>query len=482
MAAPVSVSTTASAASKNESVEVETADQKKERAMRQIEFYLSDSNLPFDKFLWGIYDKTNEHWIPIKQMATFKRMREFEEFGHEWLVDALRRSTKLEVEEKGENIRRTDSLVERPRESVEERSVYAKNFPTEYPTLQQDLERFFSRFGAIAAVRMRRHEDKSFKGSVFCEYSDVEGAQRFVNKEDRPREFKGTELLVMSKADYIKMKCEEKGIKPDTGRGSAAGNKQRAFHFNAFRLMQKEGRTDSDPRDALADSPKTFTILGQDLTIIPDEENGGWKLEDEDSVTYVKRAMIGFEKQSGDIRLSSMKLAIKRLLDIPSYVINSPGEDTGYLVLQRGLTDAEYSKLQKAGDFVEGGVFEWKELPEDEERPKQLEYVKNSVARRGDDTGGDGGASRAKGGGRGRGRGRGAKGGSRPGRDTRNKGKQASKPAATKSEAKKPSSTKGSMDVDPTSGIKRKRDGEPDGPEAAERGGAPVSIKKVRVG
>ncbi|KAG8797865.1 hypothetical protein FRC19_006545 [Serendipita sp. 401] len=485
MAAPVTISTASAVGDDAGSIEVETPDQKKERAMRQIEFYLSDSNLPFDKFLWGIYDKTDAHWVPIKQMATFKRMREFEEFGHEWLVEALRRSTKLEVDAKGENVKRTDPLVERPRESVEERSVYAKNFPAEYSTLQQDIERFFSRFGAIAAVRMRRHEDKSFKESVFCEYADVEGAQRFLNPEDGPRKFKGTELLIMSKEDYIKMKCEEKGIKPDASRGSGASNGKRPFHFNAFKLMQKEGRSDSDPRGSLTDTPKTFTILGQDLTIVPDEDGGGWVLEDESTVKYVKRAMIGFEKKEGDLKLNAMKVAIKKLLDIPSYIINTPGETAGYLVLQRGLTDSEYSKLQKAGDFVDGGVFEWKELSEDEERPRQLEYIKNSVSRRGDDTGGSG-ASRSKGG-RGRGRGRGAgRGGGRPGRETRNREKDTSKSTGTKSGAasareQKSNDTKGSMDLDPTSGAKRKRDGEPDGPEAAERGGAPVSIKKVRV-
>jgi lupus La protein len=47
---------------------------------------------------------------------------------------------------------------------------------------------------------MRRKDDKAFKGSVFCEFSEVESAQRFLEKEEgKPREFKGKELLVMSK-------------------------------------------------------------------------------------------------------------------------------------------------------------------------------------------------------------------------------------------------------------------------------------------
>jgi hypothetical protein len=44
---------------------------------------------------------------------------------------------------------------------------------------------------------MRRKEDKGFKGSVFCEFSEVESAQRFL--DGTKREFKGIELAVMSK-------------------------------------------------------------------------------------------------------------------------------------------------------------------------------------------------------------------------------------------------------------------------------------------
>jgi hypothetical protein len=55
---------------------------------------------------------------------------------------------------------------------------------------------------------MRRKDDKSFKNSVFCEYSELEGALRFLGKDEtgasvegeKPkREFKGSELVFMSK-------------------------------------------------------------------------------------------------------------------------------------------------------------------------------------------------------------------------------------------------------------------------------------------
>jgi len=90
-----------------------------------VEFYLSDSNLPYDKFLWTLHDKAPSHWIPIQTMAGFNRMRQFQKHGSEWLVEALRASKMLEVDEKGEHVRRTTPLVQRARESVEARSIYA---------------------------------------------------------------------------------------------------------------------------------------------------------------------------------------------------------------------------------------------------------------------------------------------------------------------------------------------------------------------
>ncbi|KAJ2923356.1 hypothetical protein H1R20_g13739, partial [Candolleomyces eurysporus] len=47
------------------------------RAKKQVGFYFADSNLPYDKFMWTLYSKDPEHWIPISTIASFKRMREY---------------------------------------------------------------------------------------------------------------------------------------------------------------------------------------------------------------------------------------------------------------------------------------------------------------------------------------------------------------------------------------------------------------------
>ena len=55
---------------------------------------------------------------------------------------------------------------------------------------------------------MRRHEDKTFKGSVFVEFEDEATAQTFLDLDEKPK-FNNRELLIMSKEAYDKKKAEE---------------------------------------------------------------------------------------------------------------------------------------------------------------------------------------------------------------------------------------------------------------------------------
>jgi lupus La protein len=195
-----------------------------------------------------------------------------------------------------------------------------------------------------------------------------------------------------------------------------------------------------------------------------------------------------------------LQAAIKSVLDVPSYIINKQGESKGYIVCQRALSNEEFDKLVAAGDVVDGAVYTWRKLSganyrfvffvitemlmfllpiEDEEKPLQIDYIKQSIVRMGD------GSSNTRGGksGRGRGGGRGGRRGrSGGGRDSnrdrdRNSKKMDVKPVEEDSGTVK----EGGMEVDPLAGAKRKRDNEPDGPEKSDRGAGPSVIKKVKV-
>jgi hypothetical protein len=82
--------------------------------------------------MWSLHTANDEHWIPIATIASFKRMREFQARGVEWLVDALRTSSELEVSEDGTNVRRITEVQE-PKGAFE-RSVYAVRILTQMGT------------------------------------------------------------------------------------------------------------------------------------------------------------------------------------------------------------------------------------------------------------------------------------------------------------------------------------------------------------
>ena len=73
--------------------------------------------------MWTLHTKNAEHWVPIKSVGSFKRMREFSSLGQAWLVEALRTSETLEVDESGENVKRRDDVKEPTGQF--ERSIYA---------------------------------------------------------------------------------------------------------------------------------------------------------------------------------------------------------------------------------------------------------------------------------------------------------------------------------------------------------------------
>lgn len=79
--------------------------------------------------MWKLHSANPEHWVPIATVSSFKRMKEYlTARGLPWIANALRAaSTQLEVDEKGENVRRKTEV--REPKSIDERSIYAVSLP-----------------------------------------------------------------------------------------------------------------------------------------------------------------------------------------------------------------------------------------------------------------------------------------------------------------------------------------------------------------
>ncbi|KAF5114774.1 hypothetical protein DV454_002720 [Geotrichum candidum] len=242
--------------------------------LKQVEFYFSDQNLPTDKFLYKL-TQSNDGWVPISTIACFSRMRRFQPF--EEVVAALKESPELlEVSEDGELVRRKTPLVEpkpEQRANAFNRSVYAKGFGDETETTQFDIEKFFAGFGPVKQVRLRRSDDKKFKGSVFVEFENLSDAEAFLALDPKPK-YGETELLIMSKKGYVDMKAAEHGFTTDangsSGRrsfnafkdkkgGNNNNNKKRRFDGNGrknFNNNNKKRRNDrNEEKEAAAAAP-----------------------------------------------------------------------------------------------------------------------------------------------------------------------------------------------------------------------------------
>ncbi|KAF8816897.1 hypothetical protein BYT27DRAFT_7127119 [Phlegmacium glaucopus] len=436
------------------------------KAAKQVEFYFADANLPYDKFMWTLYSKDPEHWIPVQTVASFKRMRQFSSHGLEWVTNALRLSGVLEVDETGTKVRRITE-PQQPKNQFE-RSIYAKGFGEEDPTLQGRLEEFFNQYGVVSAVRMRRDENKKFKSSVFTEFCDFESVDAFLKADPKPT-WDGSELLIMSKEDYCEMKIKEKGL---TGKGA---NHRRELlssqKFDAFREMAKDN---ANPKKKAAENKDVFLeFLGHKILIKKDGEGRG--VVDEKDIPFVKGVTLKFDGCGGDVTWSEIKDPIKEKFEGRApYIKYTRGENSGLVGFYKPLSEEDIEFVKSTIKTINNNEVTWSSPNEEEEKQFEIERAK-AAARHAFGTSRDGGGGR---GGRGRGgrggRGRGGRGG---GDRRRDNDRNAEAKGKGKQQAGEESTT-----TDASAGMKRRRAVEPDGgPDVGVRGNlAPPAIQSVK--
>jgi lupus La protein len=425
----------------------EVANQEDEKtklkAIRQVEFYFADSNLPYDKFMWTLHSKLPDHWVPIETIASFKRMREFQPFGLEWLVDALKLSDFLEVDETKTKLRRSTEVTE-PKDQFQ-RSIYAKGFGDETSTLQAELEEYFDKFGRVNAVRMRRDQEKKFKTSIFVEFADFSTVEKVLKSDPQPT-WNGEELLIMSKEAYCDKKIEEKGLK-----GKAAENRKDAMNnrgFNAFRLMGQEKDSSSSAAQEVY-----LDFLGHKVRIYKDEKGNG-TIKDED-VPFVRGATLRFDGCGGAVSWSDIKVGrslfvrisieinpmqkdpIKQKFDGKApFIKYTTGDDFGLVGFHKVLSEEDVATIKETVKTINSHEVDWSIADESAEKSFQIERAQTAARNAFGMT--DRVPQRGRGGKAGRG-GRGGRGGGRrDGRRDRDNGKARSDDNAAAGEKRKP--------------------------------------------
>ncbi|KAG0164380.1 hypothetical protein DFQ28_010517 [Apophysomyces sp. BC1034] len=242
----------------------------KQKIVKQVEFYFSDSNLPFDKYLWNLTQQNKDGFVPISTIASFKKMRMIST-DLNLIIEAIKSSDLLEVDEANEKLRRKTPVEE---QNITGRSIYAKEFPkvdeetTDHQEagekilqLQDKIVEFFEQHGKVLSIRMRKTDDRpsKFKGSVFVEFADAETAEKVAAMS---LEYEGTPLTMQTKPAYFAMKAEQYKNQPSKG-----GKRS----FNAFREQRKLGKNKwksqrkSNPRNTSdeAKSNETEPVVGE---------------------------------------------------------------------------------------------------------------------------------------------------------------------------------------------------------------------------
>ncbi|KAL4895951.1 hypothetical protein BDV59DRAFT_173517 [Aspergillus ambiguus] len=229
---------------------------------KQVEFYFSDSNLPMDKFLLSKVGGSTNRPVPLELLHSFKRMRRFQPFSA--IVDALKSSETLELTDNDTAVRRKNPLPESVKDTHDpnvvkvfedkamSRSIYAKGFGPEEPTTQLDIESFFAPYGPTNAIRLRRANDKGFKGSVFVEFESEEKQKAFLALDPKPQ-WKGQDLLIKSKKEY----CDEKVRDIEAGRIKPSNNyRGRGGHRGRDNRGNRRGGDNRDWRERRAEDQK----------------------------------------------------------------------------------------------------------------------------------------------------------------------------------------------------------------------------------
>lgn len=227
---------------------------------RQVEFYLSDSNLPMDKFLLSKVGGSANNAVPLDLLHSFSRMRRFQPFSA--IVEALKTAETVELVDNDTAVKRKVPLPETVsaetsnevakifEDAAMARTIYAKGFGLEKPTTQFDIEQLFAPYGPINAIRLRRGSDRGFKGSVFVEFASEEKQQEFLEREDKPT-WNGHGLLIKSKKEYGEEKLLEPYNKKKLESPRPGGRRGRQQHprGNGRRDARRAARDERDWRD-----------------------------------------------------------------------------------------------------------------------------------------------------------------------------------------------------------------------------------------
>lgn len=171
------------------------------RLQRQLEFYLSESNLRQDKFLQQSMD---EHgFVPVRVFLSFNRLKALKA-TERMILDEADKSAVIKVDRARSCIAPEALPVLGEDDEADARTIYIDSFSA---TDDHDsLRRTFSEFGKVNLVSLPRFsQSKKFKGFGFVEFSEQAAVERAISASTST-EASLNGIRAMSKARWLEMK------------------------------------------------------------------------------------------------------------------------------------------------------------------------------------------------------------------------------------------------------------------------------------
>ncbi|CAN1227379.1 La-related protein 6A, partial [Linum grandiflorum] len=130
---------------------VQTDDIIKQKIIKQVEYYFSDENLPTDKYMLSLIKKNKEGFVPIKIIASFRKMKKLT-LDHELISAALNDSSLLVVSPDGKKVKRLKPFQMSEIHDPQLFTVLVENLPEDHSL--ENIRRIFGEAGRIKKITL----------------------------------------------------------------------------------------------------------------------------------------------------------------------------------------------------------------------------------------------------------------------------------------------------------------------------------------
>lgn len=122
-----------------------------EKIVKQVEWYFSDENLLKDSFLMKHINRNKQGYVSLKLVASLRKVKTL---SKDWklVLDSLKRSTLLALNEEETKIRRTSPAPQVDFSHIS-KTLLITGYPHQEPNLA-DVEQHFGRYGEVIRVRL----------------------------------------------------------------------------------------------------------------------------------------------------------------------------------------------------------------------------------------------------------------------------------------------------------------------------------------